>query len=217
VGDDNDNDNEHENTGIKLQGEGGSRPIGLLNPSAGLASSQPLVDPKVDQSPARIAAYLETLADETGGEAFVITNNITGAIRQAVEDSAATYTLGFYIDRPSIDGKFHELKVEVKRKGVKVRYPKAYLALEDTPATKDQRRNSLLTAVRSPIESSAIPVQVRVERVEKPLPHWLSIFGSIDIHSVQVLQNSGVRKVALDVVTIEQDQSGKVIPLSQIK
>jgi len=143
VGDDNDNDNhnEHENTGIKLQGEGGSRPIGLLNPSAGLASSQPLVDPKVDQSPARIAAYpidargllarepsqsqqdeidfdrvlrngksmpaqslqpvgddtmdMETLADETGGEAFVITNNITGAIRQAVEDSAATYTLGF--------------------------------------------------------------------------------------------------------------------------
>jgi hypothetical protein len=53
--------------------------------------------------------------------------------------------------------------------------------------------------------------------VEKPLPHCLSIFGSIDIPSVQVLQNSGVRKVALDVVTIEQDQSGKVIPLSQIK
>ena len=193
MGDDNDNDNEHENTGIKLQGEGGSRPIGLLNPSAGLASSQPLVDPKavdpkVDQSPARIASYpidargllarepsqsqqdeidfdrvsrngksmpaqslqpvdddtmdMETLADETGGEAFVITNNIPGAIRQVVEDSAATYTLGFYIDRASIDGKFHELKVEVKRKGVKVRYPKAYLALEDTPATKDQRRNS---------------------------------------------------------------------------
>jgi hypothetical protein len=68
--------------------------------------------------------------------------------------------------------------------------------------------------VRSPIESSAIPVQVRVERVEKPLPHCLSIFGSIDIHSVQVLQNSGVRKVALDVVTIEQDQSGKVVAQS---
>jgi len=157
---------------------------------------------------------METLADETGGEAFVNTNNITGAIRQAVEDSAATYTLGFYIDRASIDGKFHELKVEVKRKGVKARHPKAYLALEDTPATKDQSRNSLLTAVRSPIESSAIPVQVRVERVEKPLPHCLSIFGSIDIHSVQVLQDSGVRKVALDVVTIEQDQSGKVVAQS---
>ncbi len=157
---------------------------------------------------------MQTLADETGGEAFVNTNNITGAIRQAVEDSGVTYTLGFYIDRASIDGKFHELKVDVKRKGLKVRYPKVYLALEDTPATKDQNRNSLLSAVRSPIESSAIPVQVRVERVEKPLPHCLSIFGSIDIHSLQALQNIGARKVAFEVVTIEQDQSGKVVAQS---
>jgi len=163
--------------------------------------------------PTGIDSMLE-LADATGGEAFVNTNNITGAIRQAVADSAVTYTLGFYIDRASIDGKFHELKVELKRKGAKVRYPKAYLALEDTPATKNQNRNSLLTAVRSPIESSAIPVQVRVERVEKPLPHCLSIFGSIDIHNLQVLQNGGVRKVALDVVTVEQDQSGKVVTQS---
>lgn len=104
-------------------------------------SLQPVGDDTMD---------METLADETGGEAFVITNNITGAIRQAVEDSAATYTLGFYIDHLSIDGKFHELKVEVKRKGVKVRYTKAYLALEDTPATKDQRRNSLLNRSAEP-------------------------------------------------------------------
>jgi VWFA-related protein len=75
-------------------------------------SLQPVGDDTMD---------METLADQTGGEAFVMTNNITGAIRQAVENSAATYTLGFYIDRPSIDGKFHELKVEVKRKGVKGR------------------------------------------------------------------------------------------------
>ena len=97
---------------------------------------------------------MQTLADETGGEAFVNTNNITGAIRQAVEDSAVTYTLGFYIDRASIDGKFHELKVHVKRKGLKVRYPKVYLALEDTPGNERSNRNSLLSAVRSPIESS---------------------------------------------------------------
>lgn len=163
--------------------------------------------------PTGIDTMLE-LADATGGEAFVNTNRITGAIRQAVEDSAVTYTLGFYIDRASIDGKFHELKVEVKRKGVKVHYPKAYLALEDAPATKDQDRNSFLAALRSPIESSAIPVQVRVERVENPLPHCLSISGSIDIYNREVIQNGGARKIAFDVVTIEQDQSGKVVAQS---
>jgi VWFA-related protein len=157
---------------------------------------------------------MQTMADDTGGRAFVNTNDLTGAIRKVVEDSAVTYTLGFYLDPGSVDGKFHELKVQIRRSGLNVHYPKAYLALEDTPATKDQSRNSLLTAVRSPIESSEIPVQVRIERVEKPLPHCLSIFGSIDIHN-KVLQNGGARKVALDVVTIEQDQSGKVVAQSE--
>ena len=154
------------------------------------------------------------MADDTGGRAFVNANDLTGAIRQAIEDSAATYTLGFYIGNESIDGKFHEIKLEVKRKGVILHYPKGYFAFQDLSVTKEENRSNLLAALRSPIESSAIPVQVRIDRVEKPLPHCLSIFGSIDIHSVQVPQTGGVRKVALDVVTIEQDQSGKVVAQS---
>ncbi|MGC1484261.1 MAG: VWA domain-containing protein, partial [Candidatus Acidiferrum sp.] len=74
---------------------------------------------------------MRTLADETGGRAFVNTNDLTGAIRDAIEDSAVTYTLGFYIDSGSLDGKFHELKVQVHRSGLNLRYPKGYFALKD--------------------------------------------------------------------------------------
>jgi hypothetical protein len=93
-------------------------------------------------------------------------------------------------------------------------YPKGYFAFQDMPVTKEKNRSSLLAALHSPVESSAIPVQVKIDRVEKPLPHCLSIYGSIDIHNVQVVQNGSERKVALDVVTIEQDQSGKVVAQS---
>jgi hypothetical protein len=157
---------------------------------------------------------MQDMADDTGGRAFVNSNDLTGAVRQALEDSEVTYTFGFYIDRASIDGKFHELKVEVKRKGLTVRYPKGYFAFEDAPATRDQKRNNLMAALRSPIESSAIPVQVSVDRVEQPLPHCLSVFGSIDIHNLRLAQNGAVRKGAVDVITIEQDESGKVLAQS---
>jgi len=157
---------------------------------------------------------MHDMADDTGGRAFVNTNDLTDAIRQAIEDSAVTYALGFYIGSDSIDGKFHEIKLEVKRKNVTLHYPKGYFAFQDLPVTKEENRSNLLTSLQSPIESSAIPVHVKIDRVEKPLPHCLSIFGSIDIHNVQVLQDGGVRKVALDVVTIEQDRSGKVVAQS---
>lgn len=62
-------------------------------------------------------AEMRTLAEETGGRAFVNTNDLTGAIRQAVDDGAVTYTLGFYPDPDSLDGTFHKLKVRVLHHG----------------------------------------------------------------------------------------------------
>lgn len=169
--------------------------------------------PAMSSQPIGISTMQE-MGDETGGQAFVNTNDLTGAIRKAVEDSEVTYTIGFYIGQESIDGKFHPLKIEVKRKGVTLRYPRGYFAFQDTPTSKDQNRVNLLAAVRSPIESSTIPVSVRIERVEKPLPHCLSLFGRIDIGKLQFAQNDGMRKGAASVVTIEQDQTGKVVAQS---
>src|SRR5580693_7143100 len=126
----------------------------------------------LDKSPARTdqpigVDTMEKIADDTGGRAFVNTNDVTGAIRKAIEDSAVTYTLGFYMDPHSADGKFHELKVQVKRTGLTVRYPKEYFAYEDAPPTKDQNWKSVVTATHSPIESSVIPLQAKVDRISQ--------------------------------------------------
>jgi VWFA-related protein len=154
---------------------------------------------------------MEKMADATGGRAFVNTNDLTGAIRKAVEDSAVTYTLGFYLDSSSLDGKFHELKVEVMRSGLNVRYPKGYFALKDAPATQDERHNSFLAAVKSPLDSSAIPLQIKVDRVNQPAPNSLNLFGSIGIHNLQFSQSGEARIGAFDVTVIEQDETGKVL------
>jgi len=154
---------------------------------------------------------MQKMAEDTGGRAFVNTNDITSAIRKAVEDSAVTYTLGFYIDPHSADGKFHELKVQVKREGLAIRYPKGYFAFEDPPPTKDQNWKSVVTAVQSPIESSVIPLQAKVDRVNQPLPNSLKLLCSIDIHNLQLVQTGEFRKGAVSVYVIEQDEVGKVL------
>jgi VWFA-related protein len=154
---------------------------------------------------------MQQLADETGGRAFVNTNDLTGAIRDAVEDSAVTYTLGFYIDSSSLDGKFHELKVQVHHPGLSLRYPKGYFALKDAPATQDERHNNFLTAVKSPLDSSAIPLQIQVSRVNQPTPNSLSLSGSIGIHDLHLAQSGEIRIGALDITVIEQDLAGKVL------
>jgi VWFA-related protein len=153
---------------------------------------------------------MQQLADETGGRAFVNTNDLTGAIRDAVEDSAITYTIGFYIDSNALDGKFHELKVQVHRSGLNLRYPKGYFAFKDSPATQNERHNNFLAAIRSPLDSSAIPLEVKVDRVNQPSPNSIALSGSIGIHDLQLVQSGDTRVGALDITVIEQDETGKV-------
>ncbi|MGC1106562.1 MAG: VWA domain-containing protein [Candidatus Acidiferrales bacterium] len=174
------------------------------------ALSHRAIAPAQSSQPIGIAA-MKKLADETGGQAFVNTNDITGAIRKAVEDSAVTYTLGFYINRDDLDGKFHELTVKLNAKGLILRYPKGYFAFPDTVATKNEDQARLMTAVQSPIESSVIPLQATLARVNQPEPNSLSLSCSIDIRNLQLVQSGSVRKGAVIVYVIEQDQTGKVV------
>ena len=154
---------------------------------------------------------MEEMANDTGGHAFVNANDLTAAIRKVVEESAVTYTLGFYVDSRSLDGKFHELKVQVKRPGLTVRYPKGYFAAKDEPATENDKRNNFLTAIRSPLDSSVIPLEVRISRVEKPMANSLEVQGVIGLKNLQVVQDAGARVGTADLYMIEQDAAGNVV------
>jgi VWFA-related protein len=165
--------------------------------------------PAMSQQPIGIQA-MQQMAEDTGGQAFIDTNDLTGAIRKVVEESAVTYTLGFYVNSSSLDGKFHELKVQVTRPGLMVRYPKGYFALKDEPATQNERQESFLAAIRSPLDSTAIPLLVKAVRVDQPAD-TVQIAGSIGLSSVHVTQQNVMRIGTVDLYLIEQDAAGTVL------
>jgi len=198
----------------------GLLPRSAMFGSGGVDAAQPNLPAEIgdalSDAPARSSQptgidTMQRLADLTGGRAFVNTNDLTGAIREAVADGTVLYSLGFYMDAHSADGKFHELKVQVKREGLTIRYPKWYLASKDAPPTKDQNWRTLVTAVQSPIESSVIPLQAKVDRVDQPLPNSLRLLCSIDIHNLRLVQSGDLHKGAVSVYVIQQDGAGKVL------
>ena len=79
---------------------------------------------------------LRVLADETDGRAFVNRNDFGKAMKQIVADSSAYYLIGYNSSQAPQDGKFHEIKVRVKRPGVEVRARKGYWALTATDAAR---------------------------------------------------------------------------------
>jgi VWFA-related protein len=73
---------------------------------------------------------LRVLADETDGRAIVNQNDLQAGLRQMLRDASAHYLLGYTSDSAT-DGKFHEIKVRVKRKGVDVRARKGFWAYNE--------------------------------------------------------------------------------------
>jgi VWFA-related protein len=163
----------------------------------------------MSQQPVGIPA-MERMADDTGGRAFVNANDLTAAIRSVVEESAVTYTLGFYVDAGSLDGKFHELKVQVTRPGLTVRYPKGYFAFKDEPATENERKGNFLAAIRSPFDSAAIPLLVKAVRVDQPRD-TVQVTGSIGLKSLQIAEQNGMRTGIVNLYFIAQDAAGNVL------
>jgi VWFA-related protein len=74
-------------------------------------------------------ATLQTLAENTDGRAIVNRNDLAKGMEQIVRDSSAYYLVGYNSTQAPQDGKFHAIRVRVKRPGVQVRARKGYWAL----------------------------------------------------------------------------------------
>ncbi len=77
------------------------------------------------------------MAEDTGGEAFVNTNNLTQAVTKAVEDGSNYYTLTYSPTNPQWDGRFRAIKVKVEEQpGLKLSYRNGYFADDPNDRSK---------------------------------------------------------------------------------
>jgi VWFA-related protein len=104
---------------------------------------------------------LQVLADNTDGRAIVNKNDLAAGMRQILRDQSAYYLLGYNSSKAPVDGKFHEIKVKVKRPGLDVRARKGYVAFnpEDLKKalapSKDDRPKDVDLALASIVTPAA--------------------------------------------------------------
>ncbi len=71
---------------------------------------------------------LHVLASNTDGRAIINRNDLAAGMKQIIRDASGYYLLGYTSSQAPTDGKFHNIKVNVKRKGVEIRARKGYWA-----------------------------------------------------------------------------------------
>jgi VWFA-related protein len=146
---------------------------------------------------------MNVLAERTGGLAFYNTNDIYGAVRRAVEDSRLSYVLGYYPAHGKWDGRFREIKVRVKRPGLRARHRRGYFALADEPLDPRHRQAVLDAAMWSPMDATRLGMTVRVLTVPAPGPPVLDLELELDPHDVTLQHHEGNWVGALDLLLVQ--------------
>jgi hypothetical protein len=83
---------------------------------------------------------IQELAKETGGEAFLNSNDFSGSLNKALHDGTEYYTIAYKPPDAGGARKFRRIKVEVKNCNCKLAYRQGYYA-EDPPAPKDSEED----------------------------------------------------------------------------
>jgi len=164
---------------------------------------------------------MQYLAEETGGT-FVYHNDIVGAIREAVDDSGSYYLIAYHppastFDEKNSRWKFHSVKVQVKRPGVRVRSRTGFFGFpgrerDDFPMSKEQQFAKVLV---SPFSANDIHLRMTTlfSYFEKSIITTLLYVDGNDL--TFTTEADGTHKALLDAVAITFDENGLAVDDTQ--
>jgi VWFA-related protein len=152
---------------------------------------------------------LRPVVEDTSGRIFESENDVRKSARVALADAEASYTLTFYPDAKSFDSRFHDLKVQLDRKDLDIRYRKGYLAIPETKPSDSQVTDNIRQALHSPVSTDTIGLIAASGRVDTPKPGSLRTRVAITGTDVLLQPNGNQWTGTLDLVFSTRGADGK--------
>ena len=176
----------------------------------------------VSQQFSRMSASQDTLvslAADTGGKAFMDSNDFGDAFARVQRDMSAYYLLGYRTTNLAKDGRFRRIRVRLKKPvaGARVEARSGYYADRDfTHTAKTDRETQLQEQLFSAVSATDLPVLVtagffRVANDRYYVPIAMAVPGS----AVPLPAEKDKDNVQLDVLGVVQDEQGR--PVGRIR
>jgi VWFA-related protein len=197
------------NSGVAIYPVDARGLVGYFPSRGGAASRQP-VPTTVGQIRGPIDAMI-TLADRTGGRAFYNSNDISGSVRRAIEDSRITYVLGYYPSHGKWDGKFRRLKIQVKQPGLRARYRQGYFSLTQPELDEKQAENLMQAAAWNPLDATGVGLTVQATPFQSTGGNWLRLEVQLGERSVVLEQKDGRWVGGIDFLYIQRREDGTIL------
>ncbi|HEY6301777.1 MAG TPA: VWA domain-containing protein [Terriglobales bacterium] len=160
---------------------------------------------------------LVTLASDTGGRAFLDSNDFSKIFKGVQQDTSTYYLLGYQSTNPAPDGRYRRIVVKSNIPGAKIDYRRGYYAPADYQhATKDDKERQLEEELASEMPATDFPLYLgvayfRLESNKFFVPMSLVVPGS----QIPFVRSSDRDKATLDVIGMVLDNERH--PLNRIR
>lgn len=155
---------------------------------------------------------LMMMAADTGGLASLNTNNIDGALDRLSSDLDNYYSLG-YMPVHAVQGRYHEIKVRLKRKGLKVRHRTGY---RDKVASTRVYEGTLATLLYGPEKN---PLEIQLSFADAKLQddgeRLMPLEVRIPLGRVTLIPHEEVHQGRLRVAVAVIDRDGRMSSVDQ--
>jgi VWFA-related protein len=160
---------------------------------------------------------LVTLASDTGGRAFLDSNDFSKIFKGVQQDTSTYYLLGYHSTNPARDGHYRRIVVKSNLPGVKIEYRRGYYAPADFKhSTPDDKERQLEEELASELAATDLPLYLgvayfRLESNKFFVPISLVVPGS----QIPFVRSSDRDKATLDVIGMVLDSEHH--PLNRIR
>ena len=153
---------------------------------------------------------MREMARDTGGRAYVNQNEIKQGVERAMEDTSATYTLGYYTTNKKWDGKYRNIKVKVDRQGLALQHRRGYFALDPTQLKGYKPGQEVAAALGDAVPATQVAFSARV----LPSPSARGKLGVdflVDASTLTAEDASGGKKMNVLFYATAFSQNGKML------
>jgi VWFA-related protein len=158
-------------------------------------------------------ASFQTFASMTGGRAYFNSNDLVRGFRDAVNDSAEYYMLGYYLDQSKTKAGWRKLAVKVKRDHVEVRARSGFFVTNATVDPENSRSADISSALQSPLDYTSLAMVVHWDKIE-PGKEPGKKHANYEMHlapDAALVNESDNNHVLLEFVAVAKTPEGKVV------
>jgi VWFA-related protein len=104
---------------------------------------------------------MTTMADMTGGKAFINRNDVGRSVLEAMQDGSDYYLLTYPLNKANTRAGWRKLNVKCKGDGYKTQARRGFFVSPATLNHVESKQSELSSALDSPLEFTALPIKAR--------------------------------------------------------